>query len=73
MLLALASVGGGAPAVASGPVIGLLATLLVMGISARINMMAATRAGGARQPRRRRPRGVGRKPADSSAWASGES
>jgi len=45
MLLALASLCGSAAAVASGSVIALLATLLVMGISARVNMMAATLAG----------------------------
>jgi hypothetical protein len=45
MLLALASLCGSAAAVASGSVIALLATLLVMGVSARVNMMAATLAG----------------------------
>src|ERR1700733_6658750 len=43
--LGLASLCGSAAAVASGSVIALLATLLVMGVSARVNMMAATLAG----------------------------
>jgi EmrB/QacA subfamily drug resistance transporter len=45
MLLALVSLCGSAAAIASGSVLALLATLLVMGMSARINMMAATLAG----------------------------
>jgi EmrB/QacA subfamily drug resistance transporter len=45
MLLALVSLCGSAAAVASGVLIGLLAALLLMGMSARISMMAATLAG----------------------------
>jgi len=45
MLLAVVALCGSAAAVASGSIIALLATLFVMGVSARINMMAATLAG----------------------------
>jgi hypothetical protein len=45
MLTALASLCGSAAAVASGSIIALLAALLLMGVSARISMMAATLAG----------------------------
>jgi EmrB/QacA subfamily drug resistance transporter len=45
MLLALVSLCGSAAAVASGSIIVLLAALLLMGMSARISMMAATLAG----------------------------
>jgi len=45
MLLALVSLCGSAAAVASGVIIGLLAALFLMGMSARISMMAATLAG----------------------------
>ena len=45
MLAALVSLCGSAAAVASGSVIALLAALLLMGMSARISMMAATLAG----------------------------
>ena len=45
MLLALVSLCGNAAAVASGSIIALLATLLLMGMSTRISMMAATLAG----------------------------
>jgi EmrB/QacA subfamily drug resistance transporter len=45
MLLALVSLCGSAAAVASGSIIALLAALLLMGMSARISMMAATLAG----------------------------
>jgi EmrB/QacA subfamily drug resistance transporter len=45
MLAALASLCGSAAAVASGSIIALLAALLLMGVSARISMMAATLAG----------------------------
>jgi EmrB/QacA subfamily drug resistance transporter len=45
LLLALLSLCGSAAAVATGSIIALLACLLVMGMSARISMMAATLAG----------------------------
>jgi MFS family permease len=45
MLLALVALCGNAAAVASGSIIALLAGLFLMGVSARINMMAATLAG----------------------------
>jgi MFS family permease len=45
MLLALVSLCGSAAAVASGSIVALLAALLLMGMSARISMMAATLAG----------------------------
>ncbi|HEY3879114.1 MAG TPA: MFS transporter [Trebonia sp.] len=45
MLLALVSLYGSAAAVACGSVAALLASLFLMGVSARINMMAATLAG----------------------------
>jgi EmrB/QacA subfamily drug resistance transporter len=45
MLLALVALCGSAAAVASGTLIALLVTLLLMGMSARITMMAATLAG----------------------------
>jgi hypothetical protein len=45
MLLALVSLCGSAAAVASGSIIALLAALLLMGMSARISMMAAILAG----------------------------
>jgi MFS family permease len=45
MLTALASLCASAAAVASGSIIALLAALLLMGVSARISMMAATLAG----------------------------
>jgi EmrB/QacA subfamily drug resistance transporter len=45
MLLALVSLCGSAAAVASGTIIALLAALFLMGVSARISMMAATLAG----------------------------
>jgi DHA2 family methylenomycin A resistance protein-like MFS transporter len=45
MLLALVALCGNAAAVASGSIIALLAALFLMGMSARISMMAATLAG----------------------------
>jgi EmrB/QacA subfamily drug resistance transporter len=45
MLVALVSLCGSAASVASGSLVGLLAALFLMGVSARINMMAATLAG----------------------------
>jgi EmrB/QacA subfamily drug resistance transporter len=45
MLVALVALAGGALAVAAGSIVALLVTLLLMGVAARISMVAATLAG----------------------------